>query len=395
MRKSIVELLCGHAACDPDRLAVIAVDGEASYGELWSLVRGCASRLHSMGLNRGDVVALRASQPLAYVATYLGVHLAGGTVAAVERSAPADRFGARMAITGDAGVLPAGMCVLDGEQFMWEARAQVPEELPFPGEEDQADVMFTTGTTGASKGVEITHGAHAAMSENLILGCGYRPDTRILVPGPLNHANPIRKLLASIANGSAIHILDGMMNLRAFFEALRDPRGSVACCLPPSAVRLLLTLSGDALGEFADRIDFIETCTAPLAEADRQRLSALLPHSRLYVNYGSSEAGSVCAYDYNAHPGKPGCISRPLKNVRIVAIDGVEDCICIATPHRITGQALRLLLVMSGDVDFSPRAFSAQMRERLEAYKVPEKYERVEQIARTYNGRLDRKFYRN
>jgi len=35
------------------------------------------------------------------------------------------------------------------------------------------------------------------------------------------------------------------------------------------------------------------------------------------------------------------------------------------------------------------------LKEHLEIYKVPQMYEEVERIERTYNGKLNRKFYRN
>lgn len=121
-------------------------------------------------------------------------------------------------------------------------------DLPLPAPEDPADILFTTGTTGASKGVEISHGALVATAENLIYGCGYREDTVIVVPGPMNHANPIRKLMATVVNGSTIHILNGMLDLKAFYAALDGAPGRLACCLPPSAIRTLFALTGDRLG---------------------------------------------------------------------------------------------------------------------------------------------------
>ena len=81
--------------------------------------------------------------------------------------------------------------------------------------------MFTTGTTGSSKGVELSHKALVATAENLIYGCGYKKDTVIIVPGPLNHANAIRKLFTTFVNGSTIYLLNGMTNVKAFFRLLR------------------------------------------------------------------------------------------------------------------------------------------------------------------------------
>ena len=76
-----------------------------------------------------------------------------------------------------------------------------------------------------------------------------------------------------------------------------------------------------------------------------------------------------------------------------LSIEGVEDCICLPIEHPITGQALKLLVVMRDGAEFSPRKFTTFLRSRLENHKIPIKYEQVDNIARTYNGKLDRKAY--
>ena len=76
-----------------------------------------------------------------------------------------------------------------------------------------------------------------------------------------------------------------------------------------------------------------------------------------------------------------------------LAIDGIEHCICLPFAHPITGQALKLLVVMRNGVEFSPKQFTMILKNRLENHKIPIKYEQVESIARTYNGKLDRKAY--
>lgn len=447
--------------------------------------------MREQGLQKGDIVAAKASQTLDYVVVYLGVHLAGGVITSAEAHMPAEGMAgivrgvkAKMVISDDRAVLTGCEAVYLDSAGVLEAAVSTRTGTgawQFPAAEDSADILFTTGTTGASKGVELSHRALVATAENLIYGCGYQKDTVLIVPGPLNHANPIRKLFTSLFNGSTIYILKGMTNMKAFFAALNYPEGRIACCLPPSAVRTIFQLTGDEIGNYADRIDFIESATAPLPEPDKERLCRLLPNTRLLNNYGSSEAASVCMYDYRKYPGRPGCVGRAMPHSRIfvvdsnkkeisssrenmgllacegdvtmkgyvnepeltrevlidgavytndigyideegfvyvagrkgdvinvgglkvapteveeaaLAIDGIEDCICLPIDHPVTGQALKLLVVMGDGAEFAPRKFTAFLKTRLENHKVPTKYEQVESIARTYNGKLDRKAYR-
>ena len=77
-----------------------------------------------------------------------------------------------------------------------------------------------------------------------------------------------------------------------------------------------------------------------------------------------------------------------------MAFDRLKDCICISTDHPITGRALKLLVVMNDGELLNKRQLALHLKERLEPYKVPMLYEQVEKVARTFNGKPNRKRYR-
>ncbi len=74
--------------------------------------------------------------------------------------------------------------------------------------------------------------------------------------------------------------------------------------------------------------------------------------------------------------------------------DSVKDCICIAANHPVIGTVLKLLVVLSEGVELDKRSIALHLKGKLEPHKVPTYYEKVDKIARTYNGKLDRKFYK-
>ena len=73
----------------------------------------------------------------------------------------------------------------------------------------------------------------------------------------------------------------------------------------------------------------------------------------------------------------------------------IKDCICIPVEHKITGTALKLLVVMLDGHTLDKRALALHLKSRLEPYKIPLLYEAVPAIQRTFNGKLNRKAYMN
>lgn len=486
---SVVEHLYNNALNMPEKICVIAGENKLTYAELLEEAARYARYLKKSGVKKGDIVLTRASQDIKYVIIYFGIHLSGGIVTSLERSTPIDelkkianQLNAKFLILNDNETLTGDYVLLNS--CYDDTVSKKPfnkDEFGFPSWSDSADILFTTGTTGASKGVELSHGALVATAENLIVGCGYKKDTFLILPGPLNHANAIRKLFTTVVNGSSICILNGITNLKAFYSALDMPLGIKACCLPPAAIRTIFALTKDRLGLYADKIDFIESASAPLPESDKLRLCDLLPKTRLYNNYGSSEAASVCMFDYSKHLDKKGCIGKCAVNSKVIIVDDdrkeidsdkdhmgflacvgdvnmkgyyndpittkevltdgivytndlgykdsdgfiyiagrkgdvinvggfkiapsdveeavlgmddIDDCICIAVDDKVTGQALKLLVVLHDGAKLDIQKIAKYLSLKVEAYKVPRFFEAVDKVERTYNGKLNRKFYR-
>ena len=49
----------------------------------------------------------------------------------------------------------------------------------------------------------------------------------------------------------------------------------------------------------------------------------------------------------------------------------VKDCVCISVDHKITGKALKLLVVMNEGKELEPRVLARYLKTKLETYKIP------------------------
>lgn len=333
-----------HAQNKPDEAAVIVKNDVTSYAQMWSKVKAFAYYLKTeCGLKKGECVCVRAIQSLDYAIAYFAVHLGGGIFVPLESSISNEKAADIIEET-ESRIYISRVPLSDGDEKLCyiniktvgEIAAQYEDrewEHVFPELEDSADIMYTTGTTGRAKGVEVTHHVLLATAENYLTGMEWGRDNCMAVPGPLNHVNPLRKLYTSMIAGTSIVILNGLMSIKAFFDAL-DNHPVNSLCLPPASLRTIWKASDNKLAEYADRIDFVECSTAPITESDRITLRSQLPKSRLYNNYGLSECGAMVMYDFNKYRDQPhGCVGKAMVNSHVVIVDDDHNIIESDSEH--------------------------------------------------------------
>lgn len=328
---SIVEALSFYAKERPDRIAVIADDEQITYKELWQEVQGFAEYLRTRNFEKGSRITVKASPSIWFAVSCFGIHLSGNTHVPMEKTIGisgvnniARELGAALVIS-DIGADDSFSCI-SSEDVRTIARQNYREglEFEFPTSEMICDIMFTTGTTGKSKGVMESHRAVVAVSENVQYGAEIPDDNIYLVPAPINHASAIRKLYVSILTGTTVVLLDGFTDIKKFYQYVEKYKVT-SILMPPAAVRMILLLSAKKLGEFADQLHHIHTGAAAFPEADKEKLCEILPKTRLYFAYGSSEAGCVSMFDYSKHRGLISCVGKPNKNAHIFIVNDAHE----------------------------------------------------------------------
>lgn len=199
---------------------------------------------------------------------------------------------------------------------------RIEEETSTSFGPDVADVLYTTGTTGASKGVVLSHRAVWASADNNRLCDRMTEETVYLIASPLNHVSALRKLEACFLVGAHAVLQDGFVDVRRYYEAIERHRVN-ALLLPPMAVTLLILVSRDRLQALAEQIEVVHSNGAPMTEVQKESLHRCLPKTRLIFAYGATETGSACcAYDYAESPGRANCVGKASPHVRITAEDG-------------------------------------------------------------------------
>ena len=429
-----------YAASKPDKVAVICGQDSVTYGQLWDAIVARADALKAEGLHPHQAYVFRASQGIDFIVTYCAVH--------------------RL----QAVAVPLGQA--ETEENVRAIREEV-SAYPFPA--DIADTLYTTGTTGKSKGVMLSQTCLMSCAENFIDDMHFTEDLLFIISGPLNHIASLFKIHPTLSAGGTVCILDGLKDMNAFFRVFDLPYKAFATFLVPASIRLIMQFSYEKLCSLAPKIAFIETGAAPITGAEMEQLSRALPQSRLYNTYGGTEIGCVATYDFNDGKYMEGCIGRPLKNASVEITEdgtivvsgltimggyvndeeatnsvirdgkvymsdlgffdeeglihlsgrqgdiinvggykvnplevenvacsypGIRDCICTAARHPIIGPVLKLIVALEKGTQLDKHALAVHIKSKLEPYKVPTMYETADAIQYTYNGKKDRKAYR-
>ncbi len=344
--RSIVKSIYEHSQAMPQKTAIIALDRTVDYATLWRLIAGAAEALRQKGIKEGDRVLLEAHHTVEFLALCYGIHLAGAVHVPVEHRAPADRFSA-IAEEISPALIIKGEHPLEQLGYDLDSLPAPAAEPQFPREEMLQEILFTTGTTGKSKGVMITHYGQMNMCESQNAVLNYSIDNVWLIPTPMNHAAGLRKTHMSMVRGSTVLLMAGFTNLKLFFANMRE-YGVTSIYLPPAGVHYVLTLAGKELAKFDEQLDFLYSSSSALPGGDKEKLIELLPSVRKFDAYGGSEVGAVCYIDYNAHRDNTKCVGKANPGVDIYIVDEHYNRIDTATAENPGIIAIRSNTVTAG-----------------------------------------------
>ena len=338
----IHQMLDPHVAARPDAIAVIDTDGRAvSWRDFADHVEAATALLATQGVGSGDRVLIVAENCLSVAVLVMAcsrveawampvnarltaaeidrVTAHAGPKVAFYTSHVSTEAAARAEATG------AQPCVTEFGAMQLAALTPGAAELPERGADQVAVILYTTGTTGAPKGVMLTHG-------NLIFAAEASRDLRALTPDdlvygalPLTHVFGLASMLmAATCTGCTVELAI-RFSADAMFDALR--RGATVVPAVPRMHALLMDHAARHGLQKADapRLRYVSSGAAPLDPAWKRKAEAFygLP---LQNGYGMTETTAGVSGTRNAIGDPDTSVGPPLPGVelRIDPSVGVE-----------------------------------------------------------------------
>jgi len=329
------------AARDPDKAYIVSIDDQRSisFRQLQRLTRQIAAFLAGRGIRSNERIALLAGNSIEHLICYIGVMAYGATVCTihvemnrVHLAQILPMLDPRLAVfdeslqLGDvlasisAPCLPLG--AVDeraGGAFFGKVAACEPADTIPTGSrpQDDACILFTSGTSARPKGVVLTFRELLSNVEPTADGLGMTGADRIYDFRSFNWCSA--QVLSALAplNRSTTLILGRKFTRRRFFQNIAD-YGATMTAGNPTTINMLLNGNDSADDKALASLRFIISSSAPLLSEDWRRFEQRFGVP-IAQSYGCSEIGWIAT-----NPGaarRLDTVGKPAPYLKLAVVD--------------------------------------------------------------------------
>jgi acyl-CoA synthetase (AMP-forming)/AMP-acid ligase II len=334
--------------------AIVAGDERLSFADLDRWSEQLAKALVSRGIAKGDRVGIAMRNCPAWVVGYMGIVKAGGVATLLNGWWQPQEMNQALELVEPKLILAdpprakriEGVCgscelvILPIEQHLEAALAPILDEaadadLPDVTPEDEATILFTSGSTGESKGALSTHRAVTtgvyAYATGLIVLLGLLTEEnraptakRTLINVPLFH---VTGEVPVLLNSFVINRCMVMMAKWDPGEALRlIEQEGITYFVGVPTMSLELMNHPDRHKYDLSSLSDIAAGGAPRPTSHVERLQAEFPKAQPALGYGLTETNAVgCSNFWGNYAAKPDSTGRAHKPFVELAILGKDD----------------------------------------------------------------------
>lgn len=331
-------------AQSPDAIALSFKGREMTYAQLNSRANQLARRLRQLGVGNGTKVGLCLDRSFDLIVGILGILKAGGAYVPLDPDNPRDRLefmfrdcNIQVLVTqGERlGNFPifgqASVCV---DKFFADASTKDEENLPtLGGAENLAYVMYTSGSSGAAKGVLIPHRGVIRLVRNTNY-LAFRADQVYLQAAPVSFDASTFEIWGALLNGARLVLLpQGLPSLEDLGRLIREERVDTLWLTAGLFAQMVDHQLEDLRG-----LKYLLAGGDVLSAAHVAKAVRELPDCQLINGYGPTENTTfTCCYkvpkEWSAAQSVP--IGRPVSNTRVYVLDRFMNPTPIGVPGEL------------------------------------------------------------
>lgn len=281
------------------------------------------------------LVALAASSRLARTTLIFGPTLGpaelqrAATVSGPELIVASPAFAPRARMAAPA----ADVATLEGGRVEWWGGEGRQAAAPLMHAETPLAVLYTSGTTGAPKGIVHSQGRLIANAAMVADALGLGPHDVGLVGLPLSHAYGLNHVLAHAAAGARC-LLTEASPLPGLFAPPEWWAEVTNVPLVPTTLKLVVGAEMPPL----PRLRLLLSAGGPLGSPLATTCARRFPGVPLLNNYGQTEAGPRVTVGRVTVDAAPGFVGQPLPGVSVQVLGGEDSGeIAVQTPTAMLG----------------------------------------------------------
>ena len=286
----------------PNEVAVIDGDVEVTYEELWARCSRLVGALQNLGAVNGDRIAILSNNSHQYFEAYMGIPAGGMVVvplntrhALPELMYALEDSGAKILLTdredigGLQGIVDHVIALNADYEDVLAAATPAPLGVD-ASEEDLAGLFYTGGTTGASKGVMLTHRNLIANAFNWLSAVPQGPNDRSLVMAPMFHAAGSNGILAAIWQGSC-QVALGAFEPKTVLQLIEKHKINITLGVP--SMLAAIAEEQHANPKDVSSLKILAHGGSPIATEVIKRSSKAFPSAQMIEVYGATETSPL------------------------------------------------------------------------------------------------------
>lgn len=336
--RTLPEIFEDSACINPDAVALVDGDGEVGYAELNTRANRLAHLMVSWGIGSEDIVAVavpRSSNLVVAIvavlktgACYLPIdlgHPAKRVRQVIEEARPAIVIAANSTLIEGVTARTVSLTALEGDAHSYaESNPSNTDRVRHLHVDHPAYLLYTSGSTGAPKGVVVAHRSVANLAEVLRYRIHTGPGDRVLQYSSPSFDAMVLELLAALAVGATLVVAPPGVVVGTNLARILSSQRITHALIPPS---VLLTVPEIELPSLSELIVAGEACPEELV----RRWSA---GRRMMNAYGPTETTVIVTSTEGLSRGQVLTIGRPLGRTRAYVLDGSLGLV----PHGIVGE---------------------------------------------------------
>ena len=350
IRTAVHHLLAAAAAATPAAPALTYQAETLTFAQTWQRVESAAAELRSLGLQRGDRVAVYLEKRIETVVAFFAVSVVDGIVVPVNHVLKTAQVGhiladsgARFFVTSSDRLTqledilvgssvdnllvlgePPALPVPGIETHRWRDELRAAASAPEPSrvDVDPAAILYTSGSTGRPKGVVLSHRNLIVGAESVSAYLDNTADDVILSVLPLSFDAGLSQVTTAFAVGA--HCVLTNYLLPHDVPKLCAQHGVTGLTGVPPLWLQLMDVPWPT--EAVERIRYFANTGGRMPRATLDRLRSTFIHADPYLMYGLTEAFRSTYLDPPEVDRRPDSIGKAIPNAEILVLrpDGTE-----------------------------------------------------------------------